>query len=166
MATKPPKDGVITLSLLDRLIDTDPDARTELPASRDRMLAELRAAVKRDLEHLLNTRIRVTSVACALVEVDNSLMNYGIPDFFALNPGKQDGNQEIRRAIELALRRFENRLTRVSVQTLDNADPADRVLRFRIDALLNVEPGPEPVVFDTQVEPLNRKVEVKAARNG
>ena len=29
----------------------------------------------------------------------------------------------------------------------------DRVIRFRIDALLHADPAPEPVVFDSQLEP-------------
>jgi type VI secretion system protein ImpF len=37
----------------------------------------------------------------------------------------------------------------------------DRVLRFRIEALLRVEPTPEPVTFDSVLEPVTGNFELK-----
>ena len=51
-----------------------------------------------------------------------------------------------------AIEFFEPRLAQVKVVFGDQANSADRALRFRIDALLKVEPAPEPVVFDTKVK--------------
>jgi type VI secretion system protein ImpF len=34
-------------------------------------------------------------------------------------------------------------------------------LRFRIDALLQAEPAPEPIVFDSALQPVTGNVEVK-----
>jgi type VI secretion system protein ImpF len=43
----------------------------------------------------------------------------------------------------------------------ENSDALDRTLRFRIDALLYAEPAPEPVVFDSQLEPSSATIEIK-----
>ncbi|MGH8059965.1 MAG: type VI secretion system baseplate subunit TssE, partial [Candidatus Entotheonellia bacterium] len=43
---------------------------------------------------------------------------------------------------------FEPRLSQVHV-TLEPPRPHDRTLRFRVEAVLLVEPAPEPVTFDT-----------------
>ena len=51
------------------------------------------------------------------------------------------------------IRRHEPRLLRVSVELVSNPEPVDRTLRFKIDALLRADPAPEPVVFDSTVEP-------------
>jgi type VI secretion system protein ImpF len=34
----------------------------------------------------------------------------------------------------------------------DTDDPTDRSLRFRIDAMLNVDPAPEHVVYDSRLD--------------
>jgi type VI secretion system protein ImpF len=39
------------------------------------------------------------------------------------------------------------------VELVANPEPGDRTLRFRIDALLRADPSPEPVVFDSTLEP-------------
>ena len=46
---------------------------------------------------------------------------------------------------------------------LHDAGPLDRTLRFRIDGLLRAEPAPEPVVFDSALQPATGNVEVKGA---
>ena len=54
--------------------------------------------------------------------------------------------------------RFEPRLTRVRVTMRDSGAPLDRQLRLRIDAVLLVDPVPEPVSFDSEVEPVTLSV--------
>ncbi len=36
----------------------------------------------------------------------------------------------------------------------------DRTLRFRIDALMYADPAPEPIVFDSVLDPASRQVAV------
>ena len=43
-------------SILDRLIDEEPDRAVEAPGTGEQKLGQLRSAVRRDLEALLNTR--------------------------------------------------------------------------------------------------------------
>jgi type VI secretion system protein ImpF len=90
-----------------------------------------------------------------------SLVNYGVPDLTGAKLGSAEGREEFRRVLESVVRLFEPRFTKINVEMLGNADPLDRTLRFRIDALLQAEPAPEPVVFDSALQPATGNVEVK-----
>lgn len=138
----------ITPSLLDRLIDYEPELTHESIASRARNLRQLKQSVKRDLEWLLNTRQVATGMPADLKELNSSLAVYGLPDFTAVNVKSNDDQDRMRRAIETAIRTFEPRLEDVMV-TLEPMHETERALHFRIDARLKVEPAPEPVSFDT-----------------
>lgn len=64
----------LRLPLLDRLLDTE----TEL--SRDAAVEVLRAAVRRDMEALLNARRRRLPLPPGLTELVVSPLGYGVPD--------------------------------------------------------------------------------------
>ena len=49
-------ETTITVSVLDRLIDLEPNNRMENPLSRSQSVRLLKNAVRRDLEWLLNSR--------------------------------------------------------------------------------------------------------------
>ncbi|MCR4415611.1 MAG: type VI secretion system baseplate subunit TssE [Thermoguttaceae bacterium] len=146
-------DQPLVPSVLDRLLDNEPGASRETPRSRHQVLRELKAAVRRDLENLLNTRVRFTTWPAHLTELEKSLVSYGIPDVTAADLGNARNRELFRRKLEDVVRRFEPRFKTVSISLLEPGDWTDRTLRFRIDALLRVEPVPEPVVFDSAVEP-------------
>ena len=77
----PPKfTKSIQQGLLDRLIDLEPHNRQEPPVTRAESLRQLRAAVKRDLEWLLNTTRMPIEVPEACEEVNNSVLFFGLPD--------------------------------------------------------------------------------------
>ncbi len=155
---------VLIGSLLDRLIDPDPTTRTEPPRSAGQSLRELKHSVRRDLENLLNTRGRFMPLPSGLGELTASLANYGIPDFAALPMGGREDRDRFRLMIERAIQRYEPRFKSVTVTLLDKEEPLDRTLRFRIDALLHAEPLPEPVVFDSILEPTTRQFQVQRPR--
>jgi type VI secretion system protein ImpF len=150
-------------SVLDRLIDHDPTASRELPKTRGQLLRDLKQNVRRDLENLLNTRRRCKSWPDNLTELELSLANYGIPDLTAAILGTSAAREEFCEVFEIAIKRFEPRFAKVTVEMLGNADPLDRTLRFRINAMLRAEPAPEPVVFDSTLQPATGNVEVKGA---
>lgn len=155
----------LTPSVLDRLLDYDPGIDKDPPVSPVQAMRELHQSVRRDLEMLLNTRRRNATTPAGYTELDKSLVNYGIPDFTGANLASADSREEFRRAIESIVRKYEPRFKSVRVTLLDNAEPLDRTLRFRIDALVHAEPAPEPVVFDSILEPVTRSVEVKGVAN-
>jgi len=156
-------DQPLLPSVLDRLLDDDPTVSQETPKSRSQVLRELKLSVRRDLEDLLNTRRRCKSWPEHLSELERSLVNYGIPDITGMDLAAGRSRQGFARLLEGVIRRFEPRFKSVRVQMFENADPLDRTLRFRIDALLRAEPAPEPVVFDSSLEPATGNVEIKGA---
>ena len=142
-------DTKVVASILDRLIDDDPAAASEALPIRLQNLQQLKASVARDLEALLNTRQEVFNQNAAdFPEVDRSIVTYGLPDFSAFNLRSQRDRQTVHRAVENAISKFEPRLTdvRVSIEPLKEHD---RNVRFRVDALLKMDPALTPVSFDT-----------------
>jgi type VI secretion system protein ImpF len=159
-------DQPLLPSVLDRLLDANPDQQRDPPKSRGQYLAELRYAVRRDLEALLNTRERCRSWPADQTELDDSLLAYGISDFTAASLGSDDQREAFRRDVEAVIRRSEPRFVSVDVILLDNAEPLDRTLRFRIEALMHADPAPEPVVFDSFLDPASRSVSVVSKSDG
>jgi type VI secretion system protein ImpF len=156
-------DQPLVPSVLDRLLDDEPELSKETSKSRTQVLRELKQTVRRDLENLLNTRWRCVSWPPNLDELEVSLANYGIPDFVGMNMGIAEDREQFRRILEKVIRNYEPRFKKVDVRLVQSADQTDRTLRFRIDALLHAEPAPEPVVFDTALEPVTQSFEVKGS---
>jgi type VI secretion system protein ImpF len=73
---------------------------------------------------------------------------YGLQDFTMKNPGSPMVKQKLRQVIERTITRFEPRLKNVTVQ-IEAPGQNARDLRFRITAMLVIEPISEPVIFDT-----------------
>ncbi len=159
-------DQPLRPSLLDRLIDEHPELRQDPPKHHGQYLAELRRAVRRDLEALLNTRQRCISAPANLTELQTSFVNYGIPDFSGLNLTTEAQRETFRATIEGIIRRYEPRFQKVRVVLLENVDALDRTLRFRIEALIYADPAPEPLVFDSYLEPVTHSFAVTAKDNG
>jgi type VI secretion system protein ImpF len=155
------EDQPLVPSVFDRLLDDDPDNSRETAASRRQILRELKQSVSRDLENLLNTRQRWGEWPEPLAELEHSLVNYGIPDFTGVNMSVASERERLRSIIQRVIEQFEPRFQSVRVRLVDNAESFDRTLRFRIDGLLKVDPAPEPVVFDSQLEPTTATFEVK-----
>jgi type VI secretion system protein ImpF len=148
-------------SVLDRLLDFEPGVSQEAPRSRNQVLRELKQSVRRDLEHLLNTRFSYLSWTPDLKELKQSLLNYGLPDFTNAGLGTAGAREDFCRTLQGLLRQYEPRFKSVQVTLLTNSEPLDRTLRFRIDAALRVDPAPEPVVFDSMLEPATGNFAVK-----
>ena len=156
-------DQPLVPSVLDRLIDEHPELTREPPGSQGQADAELRRCVRRDVENLLNTRCRCRSWPAELTELERSVVGYGIPDISAANLANENGRRQFLRLVEQVLRIYEPRFKSVKVRLLDNLAYLDRTLRFRIDAMLYAFPAPEPVVFDSQVNPSTGSFEVQGA---
>src|SRR5262249_39396244 len=127
------------------------ESHHEPPASRQQNLLDLKAAVKRDLEWLLNTRQMIGGVPEELKETSNSVAAYGLPDFTTINLKSEVDRTVMRRAIETAISVFEPRLEDVIVIIAERRRN-ELVMRFRIDARLKVEPAPESITFDTTLQ--------------
>jgi len=158
-------DGAVAMSVFDRLLDDDPARDEDLHKTRGKALGELRDALRRDLEALLNTRPCSTTWEAPLVELDDSILNYGVATVTNAELSANQNRERFRSAVERAVRRFEPRFLKVSVTLIEDADRIDRTLRFRIEALVRAEPAPEPLVFDSIVDPSTQGITVLSPRN-
>lgn len=134
-------------SILDRLIDKSPEVTQEPVQDRYLSIKQIKAHVIRDLENMLNTRRHIFDPPEGFKEVANSVFTYGLGDFTSQNPGNISVRRSIKQDIEKAVVLFEPRLKNVSVAV--EGDTSINSLRFRINAMLVVEPESEPVSFDT-----------------
>jgi len=142
----------VTPSLLERLVDNNPEISREPIGDRSYDIRHMKTAVANDLEELLNTRREaLTELPVEFVEVNKSLLVYGLPDFTSLNLFDPTDCSRIKRFIEAAITRFESRLERVRV-SMQEPNRNDRTLRFKIEAMLRIEPSREPVAFDTVLQ--------------
>jgi type VI secretion system protein ImpF len=150
----------IRQSLLDRLIDSDPDRQQDDPMTENQLIRLVQYSVRRDVENLLNTRYRCSEWPPQLDGLENSLINYGLPDFTAagLNMGSED--DFLLKAIENALNRFEPRLKNVRVERLRGGDDFNRTFRFRIIATLWLESLEQEIRFDSSLETLTGQFEI------
>jgi type VI secretion system protein ImpF len=158
-------EGSVAMSVFDRLLDDDPARGEDLHKTRGNALVELRDALRRDLEALLNTRPCSTTWEAYLVELDDSILNYGVATVTNAELSANENRERFRGAVERAVRRFEPRFLRVSVTLIEDADRIDRTLRFRIEALVRAEPAPEPLVFDSIVDPSTQGITVLSPRH-
>jgi type VI secretion system protein ImpF len=154
--TPSPQTQVVA-SLFDRLTDLEPRSRRDVPPTSWEQMQQLKNAVARDLTNLLNTRRSETDIPEQFEKTNQSVAAYGIQDFTS---SPVDGEQ-MRRAIEKAVRTFEPRLTHVSVQ-MRNAGEFE--LEFRISAMLHIDVRNEPVVFDTILPKHSRRFHVTESR--
>lgn len=145
------RDQNAQASVLDRLIDSEPGVSHEPVQFRLQDIRAAKASVIRDLENLLNTRKSSEEPPRDFRHLQDSLLVYGLRDFSALNPGSAATRQQMRKEIERMISQFEPRLRNVVVR-LETETANDRVLHFRISAILIVEPLSEPVTFDTVLD--------------
>lgn len=150
--TRPRPDQPLNVSVLDRVLG---EHQSAAPADRTARRDDLKRAVKRDLEMLLNSRCRCIAPPPDLTHVETSVVTYGIPDFTGVDLATEPARRAFVEQIASTIRRFEPRFVDVRVQKLDNANPEDRTLRLRIDATLHAEPAPEPLVFNSIMDPVS-----------
>lgn len=150
----------IVPSVLDRLLQP-----VEGPTARgtgwNAALSQLKNSIRRDLEAMLNTRRRPGKLGPEVGEVARSALQYGIPDFTALNMAATERQTAFGRALEVAIREFEPRLSGVAVTLLNGGRTLDRTLRFRVEAVIRLDPAPEPIVFESVLDPVSQTFLIK-----
>ncbi len=138
----------IRASILDRLIDLEPDEARESVRSRLTDFGRVKALVIRDLENLLNSKSIVVPPPAVYRELNNSLYSYGLTDFTSLNPTSPSVRLQLRQEIKNKISQFEPRLRNVTVN-IEAPAQGERTVRFKITGLLILDPVAEPVTFDT-----------------
>lgn len=162
---KAESDSNVTQSLLDRLIDTDPRTPTDVYMTRAQSVRQLKAALRRDLEWLLNTRRIAVPPPESMQELARSLYSYGLPDFTSYSLSSPKDRNRLLRLIESTIATFEPRLAHVKVTPVEVSGVNTRVLRFQIEGLLLMDPAPEQVSFDTVLQLTSGEYQVKGERS-
>ena len=145
-------ESTVTIPVLDRLIDLEPGSETENPPSRSQSERILKRAVRRDLEWLLNTRRNHQGPDESGKEVNRSAYMYGLPDLSSLTMATSGDRNKLIKQIVAAINLFEPRLASVRLVMVETADSAKNEVRLRIEAMLRMDPSPEPISFDTVIE--------------
>ncbi len=151
MATRKPNQRLLQPSLIDRLIDREPDNRKEAQDSRNQSLKELKDSVRRDLEWLLNSRRCPLEPPASAKELWRSVYCYGLPDITGVGMSSSEDRNRLARMVETVVAAYEPRLTSVTV-SMSPVDENNHLLRFQIEGLLRTEPAPARVFFDTTLE--------------
>lgn len=160
-------ESVVTQSVLERLIDREPDAKQEPAPTRSQSVRLLKVSVRRDLEWLLNTRQSPDAAGDEYTELSKSLFNYGLPDFSSMSFDNPKDRARLLRHLENTIRIFEPRLESprvVPVQT--DGSLTNRTIRFQIEGLLKMDPAPEQVTFDTVLNLSSGEYQIKGDRGG
>jgi type VI secretion system protein ImpF len=146
-----PGDLTVTLSVLDRLIDQEPKSQSEAPLTRSQSVRMLKGAVQRDLEWLLNTRRIFQEPDESLKEINHSAYIYGLPDFSHYTMASAADQAKLVRQLLATIKMFEPRLANVRLVPIEASEKGIQQFRVRIEALLLMDPSPEPVSFDTVI---------------
>jgi type VI secretion system protein ImpF len=165
MATRSELDTLVAQSFIDRLVDREPNLHADPPISRAQSVRLLKAALRRDLEWLLNSRRIATAQRAPSSELGKSLYFYGLPDFTALSLNSARDRNSLLRELEQSVASFEPRLRDVRVTLLEPPNNALRVLRFQIEGVLMMDPAPERISFDTVLQLNSGDYEIKGDRN-
>jgi type VI secretion system protein ImpF len=159
-------ETIVTQSMLDRLIDREPQEGAEAPMTRAQSVRALKASVRRDLEWILNTRRIPHEAKEDYPECKKSLYNYGLPDFTAYSFGTIADRARLLRHLEETVRLFEPRLEAIRVIPIEvGNENLTRLLRFQIEALLKMDPAPEQVTFDTVLQLTSGEYQVRGERS-
>jgi len=154
MASSVSKDRLLP-SLLDRLNDNEPRKTEEPRSQRAATMVDLRAAVLRDLEYLLNTtNLESTIDLSAFPEIRNSVINYGLPSTAGVTPNDVD-RDELVKIITDRIETFEPRILKntLKVVTVDDLDSAGQgSVVFEVEGTLWGNPMPESLYFRTELD--------------
>lgn len=141
-------------TVLDRLLDDEPDVSQDPPQSRFERQRITRANLMRDVESLLNARMRCADLPAELTEVHQTIVDYGIPDVTSFDLRTRRGQREFYQRLEKAIAAFEPRLTNVRVEPIANSDSTDSTVRFKIHAAIRHDKDAPPLVFDSRMDAL------------
>lgn len=156
-----PIDLPVTVPLLDRLIDFEPKNSQEAPVSRAQSVRLLKDSLRRDLEWLLNSRRIAVPPEEGLTELQRSLYVFGLPDLTSYSIANARDRSGVLRILQQTIAIFEPRLANVRVVPVEDTELGSRTLRFRIEALLKMDPAPEVIYFDTVLQLMSGEVKIK-----
>jgi type VI secretion system protein ImpF len=152
-----------TPGLFDRLMDMPHHGAATGTVTRLN-IEDLKDAVARDLEALLNTRTVIPEqLLKQFPECGRSIITYGLNDFAGLSLSSTDDRAYICQCLEKAIARHEPRLRNVRA-SLEVQEDAINCLNFAITAVLIVSSSHEAVNFDAVLQPSSLHYSISKAR--
>jgi type VI secretion system protein ImpF len=142
-------------SLLDRLTDDDPSSKVEPPERRVLTKSQLRQAVLRDLQWLFNAIRPRDGELADYPEVQNSVMNFGLPAF-AGETATRISHTDLEQAVKQAIARFEPRIDSgtldVKVVMTTGFLDTHNVVQMQIQGTLWAQPTPLELVLRSALD--------------
>lgn len=142
-------------SLLDRLTDEEPDKQTESRERRVMSMPQLRQAVLRDLNWLLNASSRpLDDEIHTMPLTSRSVINFGMPDLTGLSSSGV-ALPDVELMVSRAIRAFEPRIigAGLEVRAIDGGSGDEHnVLSLEISGELWARPLPESLFIKTEVD--------------
>jgi len=147
-------------SLLDDLLDDEPNHHVEAVSSQHALIRQTQEAIRRDIQDLLNTRLPFLLPSPAYTELTYSLATYGLP-----KPSIDDVRQVRSFAamclvISEAIREFEPRLGEPRAYPdlpAGSPMPLDGVMRFTIEGQLTRPDGVVEIAFQAAYDTFDGK---------
>jgi len=143
--------------VLDRLLEQNRDADFR---KSHHIVRCIRESIRRDMENLFNTRYCIISPPEEYTNLDDSVLNFGLPDLSTINMTTFDNRNEFCRRMEKTILKFEPRIKTVKVKTEASLDNENPTIHFRVEATLNVNPLQELIIFESLLNPVNQTVDV------
>ena len=84
--------------------------------------------------------------------MNRSAYTYGLPDLSSLTMVASGDRNRLVRQILATINLFEPRLTNVRLVMVEDSGSAKKDVRLRVEAMLRMDPVPEPITFDTVIE--------------
>ncbi|MFN7924116.1 MAG: type VI secretion system baseplate subunit TssE [Bryobacteraceae bacterium] len=156
-----PTDQRAQASIIDRLLDDEPKRSQDPAITQAQTVRNYRAAVRRDLDWLLNTRCSIVEAPEEMTEAERSLYAYGLRDYTHLSFSSLPHRQQVSRNILRAIENFEPRLSHVTIVLGDQNVNDRRTVHFQISAMLHLDPAPEPITFDATFDVARGEYRVK-----
>ena len=142
-------------SLLDRLLDDEPEKKEESRDRRVLSLKQLRESVRRDLAWLLNvTNLEAAQDLEAYPQVRRSVVNYGMPDLTGHTVSTMDVSA-VERILRQVVVEFEPRILKHSIRVrlvVDEAQMSHNAVTFEIEGELWAQPVPLQIYLKTELD--------------
>lgn len=145
-------------SLLDRLIDSNPETAIEPVEDDETALAHYKISLRRDLESLLNAKRPDLGGLDRAPDLESTIIGFGLRDISTEDFSAQGARDRVRRMVAQAIRQHETRLTRIEVE-IDDRLTANGV-RLRVSAQLTLSRARDDVVYEAVVRPGDRTISV------
>jgi type VI secretion system protein ImpF len=149
----------ISHSLIDRLLDDDPDEAIERAEDEETALERYKVSMRRDLEQLLNTKRPLLDGLDRHEDLNKTVIGYGIHDLSTEDMSVPAVRDRMRRKIVQVIRDHETRLSNIEVEV--DEGPTSSGMNLRISALLSLTRNREMVVYEANVKPGDRIIAVK-----